>query len=121
MFKLLLLVQTLALIYAYSSQHIHRIRVISIKNIHKTIHKLSMFNSNDPTSTPTPVNDVTKKQDISTNGINENKESALPLPTGFNLGSISTILIYGYLIYLFLDTLYIIVTGKSFDFSQYGK
>ncbi len=117
MFKLILLVQTLVSMYAYLPQYNNRFRVISSQNI----HKLNMFNSNDPTSTPTPVTDIKEKPDISTNSINKKKDSALPLPTGFDLGSISTILIYGYLAYLFLDTLYIIITGKSFDFAQYGK
>ena len=127
MFKLLFLIQIFTTIYisvyAYFPQHKNRIR------LGKDLLKLNMFGSNnDPTSAPPPppttttsLNDENKKPDIDLNTINKNKDSILPVPTGFDLSSISTILIYGYLVYLFLDTIVILVTGKSFDFSQYGK
>ncbi len=124
MFKLLFLIQLFTTIYvsvyAYFPKHKNRIR------LGKDLLKLNMFDSNnDPTSPPPPtatsLNDENKKSDLDLNIVNKNKDSILPVPTGFDLSSISTILIYGYLVYLFLDTIVILVTGKSFDFSQYGK
>lgn len=123
MLKVLLLLQLFAIYvsaYSYLPQHYASYRLVP----NQGLSKCNMFSSNDPSSEPrAAVSDENMKSevDITTNSINKNKDSALPLPAGFDLSSISTILIYGYLAYLFFDTLLIIVTGKSFDFSQYGK
>jgi len=118
-FKVLLFVHLLAIVSAYLPKQNNKMRVLQVNKL-----KLNIFGSDDPPTTSAPtLSDKKEAAEINSgiSDISKKEDSALPMPTGFDLGSISTVLIYGYLAYLLLDTLSLVLTGKSIDFSSYGK